>query len=235
MSSQADSVGTPDDAIAAIQALIAGMRNTQLIYVTAKLGLAEALRDGPRNADDIAAELRVNALTLRRLLRGLVNRGLVTEEKAGTFSLTALGQYLRADAPGALRDHAIRSGEIQYPAWGSLLYAVETGQSAFEHAHGIDFFGYLAANPAANDSFNEGMAARAESIVDGIVSAYDFSPFATIVDVGGGTGVLLSRERTLAEYEELLVREGFRLESVGETSCSYKIIEASAAPLEHRT
>jgi hypothetical protein len=344
MSGQADPVGTPGDAIAAIQALIAGARNTQLIYVAAKLGLADVLHEGPRNADDIAAELNVNAPALRRLLRGLVNRGLVTEEKAGTFSLTALGRYLRADAPGALRDHAIRSGEIQYPAWGSLLYAVETGQSAFEHAHGSDLFGYLAANPAANNSFNEGMTARAESIVDGIVTAYDFSPISVIVDVGGGAGVLLSRvlelhpastgilydtaavtqeasaylarrglsgraeviagdffatvprgdllvlqnilhdwnneraalilrqcrkaleaagrlliiedtlpdkvdagmplieadllmlvchngqERTLAEYEELLVREGFRLESVSETGNSYKLIVASAAP-----
>jgi SAM-dependent methyltransferase len=32
-----------------------------------------------------------------------------------------------------------------------------------------------------------------ESIVDGIVPAYDFSPFGKIVDVGGGVGVLLSR------------------------------------------
>ena len=344
MSSQADLVSTPDEAIAAIWALIAGAQNTQLIYVAAKLGLADVFHEGPRNADDIAAELGVNALTLRRLLRGLVNRGLVAEGQAGIFSLTALGQYLRADAPGNLRGHAIRFGEIQYPAWGSLLYAVETGQSAFEHAHGTDFFGYLAANPAVNNAFNEGMTARAESIVDGIVDAYDFSPFARIVDVGGGAGVLLSRilevnpastgilydiaavtqkasaylvrrglsgrvevidgdffatvprgdllvleailhdwdderaalilrqcrkaleptgriliiedvlpdkadggmplieidlmmlvihngrERTLADYEELLVREGFRLESVGETASSYKLIAASPAP-----
>jgi len=343
MSSLADPAGTSDDAIAAIQELIAGARNTQLIYVAAKLGLADALHEGPRNADDIAAELGVNARTLTRVLRGLANRGMVTEERAGAFSLTAAGRYLRADAPGGLRNHAIRSGEIQYPAWGSLLYAVETGQSAFEHAHGTDLFSYLAANPEANNSFNEGMTARAEFIVHEIVAAYDFSPFARVVDVGGGAGVLLSRilelhsaatgilydtaavtqkasaylasrglsgraeviagdffaavprgdllvlqnilhdwdneraalilrqcraalqpagrilliedtlpakvdgdmllieidltmlvchngqERTLAEYEELLVREGFRLESVGETGNFYKLITASAA------
>jgi SAM-dependent methyltransferase len=343
MSSLADPAGTSDDAIAAIQELIAGARNTQLIYVAAKLGLADALHEGPRNADDIAAELGVNARTLTRVLRGLANRGMVTEERAGAFSLTAAGRYLRADAPGGLRNHAIRSGEIQYPAWGSLLHAVETGQSAFEHAHGTDLFSYLAANPEANNSFNEGMTARAEFIVDEIVAAYDFSPFARVVDVGGGAGVLLSRilelhsaatgilydtaavtqkasaylasrglsgraeviagdffaavprgdllvlqnilhdwdneraalilrqcraalqpagriliiedtlpakvdgdmllieidltmlvchngqERTLAEYEELLVREGFRLESVGETGNSYKLVTASAA------
>jgi hypothetical protein len=342
MSGQADPVGTPDDAIAAIQALIAGARNTQLIYVAAKLGLADVLHGGPRNTDDIAAELNVNAPVLRRLLRGLVNRGLVTEERAGTFSLTTLGEYLRTDAPGALRGQAIRSGEIQYTAWGSLLYAVETGHSAFERAYGTDFFGYLAANPAVNNSFNEGMAARAESIVEEIVAAYDFSLFTRIVDIGGGIGVLLSRileanpvangilydtaavtqkasaylarralsgrveviagdffatvprgdllvlqailhdwdneraalilrqcrqalepngriliiedvlpdkvdggeplveidltmlvfhngqERTLAEYEELLAQEAFRLESVGETGSSYKLIAASA-------
>lgn len=193
MSTQADPVGTPDAAIAAIHALMAGARNTQLVYVAAKLGLADVLYEGPRNADDIAAELGVNAPVLRRLLRGLVNRGLVAEEGAGTFSLTAVGQCLRAGAPGALREHAIRSGEVQYPALGSLLYAVETGQSAFEHAHGTDFWDYMAANPEVNNSFNEGMTARAESIVDEIVAAYDFSPFARIVDVGGGAGVLLSR------------------------------------------
>jgi O-methyltransferase len=70
---------------------------------------------------------------------------------------------------------------------------VETGQSAFEHAHGTDFFGYLAAHPALNNSFNEALMARAESMVDETVAAYDFSPFARIVDVGGGVGVLLSR------------------------------------------
>jgi hypothetical protein len=36
------------------------------------------------------------------------------------------------------------------------------------------------------------------------------------------------QERTLAEYEELLVRAGFRLESVGETDNDYKLITASA-------
>ena len=82
--------------------------------IAVKLGLADVLREGPRNSGDIAAELGVNALALRRLLRVLVNRGLVTEESAETFSLTALGQCLRSDAPGALREHAIRSGEIGY-------------------------------------------------------------------------------------------------------------------------
>jgi O-methyltransferase domain len=193
MSGQSDPVGIPDESIAAIQALIAGARDAQLIYVAAKLGLADMLHEGPRNSGEIAAELGVNAPALRSILRGLVNRGMVAEEGPETFSLTTLGQYLRADAPGALRDHAIRSAEVQYPAWGSLLHAVETGESAFEHAHGTDFFGYLAAHPAVNSYFNEGLMIRAESIVDETVAAYDFSPFARIVDVGGGAGVLLSR------------------------------------------
>jgi hypothetical protein len=38
------------------------------------------------------------------------------------------------------------------------------------------------------------------------------------------------QERTLAEYEELLVQEGFCLESVDETGGSYNLITASAAP-----
>lgn len=77
--------------------------------------------------------------------------------------------------------------------FGSSGRAWKQGQSAFEHAHGTDFWNYMVANAAENNSFNKGMTARAESIVHGIVAAYDFSPFARIVDVGGGAGVLLSR------------------------------------------
>ena len=42
------------------------------------------------------------------------------------------------------------------------------------------------------------------------------------------------QERTLAEYEELLAQEGFRLESVGDTGGSGKLIAASAAPASLR-
>ena len=41
------------------------------------------------------------------------------------------------------------------------------------------------------------------------------------------------QERTLAEYEELLAWEGFRLESVSEKGSCEQLITASAAPANY--
>lgn len=51
---------------------------------------------------------------------------------------------------------------------------------------------YLAENPEFAEIFNDAMTSMSELAVDPLVAAYDFAPFPTIVDVGGGHGRLLS-------------------------------------------
>ncbi len=51
---------------------------------------------------------------------------------------------------------------------------------------------HFAENPAEAALFNEAMVDKASVVVPAVIQAYDFSPFATIVDVGGGRGHLLS-------------------------------------------
>src|SRR5262249_24598653 len=110
----------------------------------------------------------------------------------GTFELTDIGECLRTDVLGTLRGLAIRSGEMNYRAWGGLLQTVKTGEPAFAAVHGINFFDYLASDPESGTSFNSTMLARSEAAAQSIVQAYDFSRFGTIVDVGGGVGALIS-------------------------------------------
>ena len=51
---------------------------------------------------------------------------------------------------------------------------------------------HFAEHPDEAALFNEAMVDKAAGVVPAVVQAYDFSPFATIVDVGGGRGHLLS-------------------------------------------
>src|SRR5262245_60713533 len=108
--------------------LVSGYWYTQAIYVAAKLGLAELLKDGRRTAQELAQATGTNPGALYRLLRALASIGIFAEDQ-GHFSLTPLAECLLDPSTKAM---ATMRGEFQYRAWAELLYSVQTGKSAFE-------------------------------------------------------------------------------------------------------
>jgi hypothetical protein len=57
-----------------LQQLIQGYQVTQCIYVAAKLGIADLLKDGPRNSEELAQATGTHAPSLYRVLRLLTYR-----------------------------------------------------------------------------------------------------------------------------------------------------------------
>jgi ubiquinone/menaquinone biosynthesis C-methylase UbiE len=51
---------------------------------------------------------------------------------------------------------------------------------------------YWAEHPEARAIFDVAMRSTAVQVLDAVVRAYDFSPFHTVIDVGGGYGAMLS-------------------------------------------
>jgi hypothetical protein len=126
------------------------------------------------------------------LLRALASLGVFVELEDRHFQLTPLAECLCTNAPGSLRGFAIMlGGQEHWRAWGEIFYSVRTGQPAFDHVFGMNQFQYFADNPEAGRLFNEAMTSRSAQENDAIISAYDFSGFGTVVDVGGGLGTLL--------------------------------------------
>src|SRR5687768_12473203 len=148
--------------VAKIETLIAGAKDTQIVFVAASLGIPDLLASGHRSSDELATHLGVDHVALRRVLRGLVNRGVLLEQQPSTFTLTEAGRLLCSDQPRGLRGLAIRAGSVNYEAWGRLLKGIQTAQTPFEIAHGVSYFDYLAATPDLHDSFNDRMASASE-------------------------------------------------------------------------
>jgi O-methyltransferase domain/Dimerisation domain len=167
--------------------LLDGFVTTQLLYVAAKLGIADVLADGPRSGTEIAEAVGADRDALVRVLRGLVTDDVLAEEEDGRFALTPVGECLRA-GPGA----ALARGEVYYDAAAGLLDTVRQGGTAFEHVHGERFFDHLARYPEREAAFQGSMAARSDQEAHDVVAAYDFSDLRRIVDVGGGRGILLA-------------------------------------------
>lgn len=137
--------------------MMSGYWVSQIIYVASKLGLADLLKDGPKQTDELAKATDTHAQTLYRLLRALSSLGLLTEDENGRFALTPLGAPLQ-DGPGSVRAMALHLGEdASWQAWGDLLHSIKTGETAFRHVHGMEVFPYYAAHPESNKVFNAAM------------------------------------------------------------------------------
>ena len=200
-----------------------GYRVTQLLYVAAKLELADLLREGPKTSDELARATGVQADALYRVLRALASLGVFRENDLRQFALTPLAELLQRDHPQTLWGWTVMTGEEPYRAWGDLLSTVMTGGPAFERVYGASRFDYLAQHPEASALFNESMSENVRDRAAAIVASYDFPAAGTVVDVGGGYGVLLSAmlraqpslQGILFDHSQVVAGAASRLEAAG--------------------
>lgn len=172
--------------------LVHGIVHTQLVFVAARLRLADHLVAGLQTAADLAAATGTIEARLYRILRALASIGLVSETQPGCFVLTQLGTALRSDIPESQRDFAIMMGSPWHVAgWGNILHALQHEQSGFDGAFGMGLFDYLEVHPEESTHFSNAMTYTSRRHVDAILRAYDFAAGSVVVDVGGGHGLLL--------------------------------------------
>lgn len=166
---------------------------SKVIFAVAELGVADHLKDGSRSAEELAQDTGTDASSLYRVLRFAASLGFFNEDSEGRFSLTPLGAALRSDDPGHARS-AVRTlaGSTFWKAWGEFLHSVRTGETAMEKAFGQPFFDFLSDKPEESTIFNETMIGIHGAEPPAVAAAYDFSGIGTLVDVGGGTGNLLT-------------------------------------------
>jgi O-methyltransferase domain/Dimerisation domain len=173
--------------------LMTGHYVSQAVYVAAKLGIADLLKNGPRHYTQLAEDSGAHPSSLHRLLRLLAAAGVLSDEEGGNFGLTPVGQCLRSDVPGSMRLGALLwAGPPLTDAWRDLLHSVKTGEVGFERAFGADVFSYMSKHPDDAAVFYEGMSMGAPEISAAVVATYDFSQFKTVVDIGGAYGVFMT-------------------------------------------
>lgn len=176
----------------AVLRMINGFQVSQALHVACTLGIADLLKDGPRSVGDLADATRTDVSALFRLLRALAGVGVFSETADG-FELTPLAECLRSDRADSVHGWAMHVGQPYYwETWGHLIDSVRTGEPAFPALYGTTPWDYREAHPEANAIFNAAMTELAVGVVDAVVESYDFSPFAVLVDVGGGEGTLLA-------------------------------------------
>lgn len=172
--------------------MMSGYWVSQSLYVAAQLGIADLLANGSQSVEALAKATNAHPENLYRLLRALASVGVFAEEAGEKFHLTPLATFLQT-GDNTQRAMAIHIGEQpSWKAWGALLHTVQTGETAFPHANGIEVFPYYAEHPESAEPFNQAMTNYSEVVSQMLRKVYDFSPFQKIIDVGGGHGSLLT-------------------------------------------
>ncbi|MFY0527641.1 methyltransferase [Archangium gephyra] len=167
-----------------------GFWRTQALCAAAELRIIEAL---PATTARVA-ELRALAPDrCERLLRALGELGLVTHE-GDIWRATPRGALLHREHPLQMADAALHWGRDCYPLWEALPEALR--------AHGTweppRFFEALSKDSQHVASYHRAMASYARHDYARIAKALHDVTHGTVLDAGGGSGVLLGnllRER----------------------------------------
>ncbi|MDX3640007.1 methyltransferase [Streptomyces sp. MB09-02B] len=182
-----------DQDIPRLWQLAFGAMPAQVINAAVSLGVPDALAEGPRTSAQVARRTGAHEASMRRLLRGMAGMGMVEAQDGDRYALTSMGRPLRSDVPDSLRGMVLLfAGDAMWRSWGDLTETVRTGRNAFERVHGLPYFDYFAERPEEYAVFNSAMGEDTRVAGRVLADGYDFSPYKTVVDVGGGNGALLT-------------------------------------------
>ena len=169
------------------------------LATAAKLKIADKLEAGPKSLDALAKETGVHAQSLHRVLRMLAMYGIFKEDEKGHFHQTPESDLLRTSLPYTLHHAALMiTQDIFWKPVGELDKVVRTGENGMVPIFGAPFFDYLENNKDAGAVFHRGMSSLSDLENAPIAGAYDWTPFKTIVDIGGGHGGFLIEALKLA-------------------------------------
>jgi hypothetical protein len=161
------------------------------VHVAVTLRIAERIEAGTTEIGALADAVGAEADALGRVLRHLAEHGVFEEPSPGRFTLN--------DAARALLDASARYGldldgfgGRMAQTWSTLLAAVRTGRPAYHTVFGRPFWDDLEAHPELAAQF-DALMGPGHGIPDpDVLPDGAWADVRTIVDVGGGTGMLLA-------------------------------------------
>jgi hypothetical protein len=173
--------------------MLHGLHFSTCLSCLAQLGIPDLVETGPKSAGEMAAQVGVQPQALYRLMRATASIGVLAEGPDGKFSETPLSAVLRSNARPTARNLAMMGArEWHMRGWERLEYTVRTGKTALDDVYGMPAFEYFSSHPAEAKIFNDTMTGLSMLDSPAIAEAYSFDGIRSIVDVGGGHGLLLA-------------------------------------------
>jgi len=173
--------------------MIRGSWISQIVGTLAQLEIADHLARSPQQSGTLADGIGCDPDATFRLLRAGVNVGLVSMLPDGRFGLTPMGELLRSNVPGSLRDSAIAwTAPGHWLPWGRLAEVVRRGERQTVAALGHELFDYYAVNPGEGGAFTGAMANVSNAVANELAQVFDTSGVNHVLDIGGASGTIVA-------------------------------------------
>ena len=176
---------------AALTEMAMGYFRSRTLSAVARLGVADALGDEERTVESLAAACGAEPGALYRLLRAVASFGVVAETSPASFVLTPLGKPLRKDFPDSAWPGVVFWADLLADSWSYMTECIRTGKKAMDvRPPGVP--SRWMQDPGASDVFRAVMGTAPAEDYMSIARAWDFSPYRTVADLGGGGGALIA-------------------------------------------
>lgn len=172
-----------------------GFWASKTLLSAVELGVFTLLAEGARTGAEIERALGLHPRATWDFLDALVALGLLGRDgdgEAARYRNTAeTGRFLVRGTPHYIGGILEMANARLYRFWGDLTPALQTGLPQNEVKHsGRPMFDELYADPKRLEQFMGAMSGVSMANFEAFADRFDFSPFATMADVGGATGQL---------------------------------------------
>lgn len=164
---------------------------SRAIAAACELNLADHLVKGPRSINELAHLVGADQDCLYRLMRMLAGEGVFRELPGKVFENNRLSKSIM-EGEGSMKNLIMHQfSEINLRLFLDFSGVIRSGESYSRRILGKPVFRFLEENPQNNELYNQAMDDSSGLVSLALLSAYNFNNFRSIVDIGGGHGIVL--------------------------------------------
>jgi len=162
--------------------LAQGFMASKLFFVASEIGLFEQLADGPRSAEEVAANLRLPVRSVGLVANAMVALGMLTLDRDRYRNSKIAQTFLAGRGSADMRPLLTFFNRLTYPQWDGLA---DTVRNDGQKDTTFDF------SQEDQAIFSAGVEAASAGGAMALASSYDFGRHRNLLDIGGGTGSFL--------------------------------------------
>jgi hypothetical protein len=158
---------------------------TQMVYVAAKLGVADHLKRGSLSVKELAKLTSTHEDSLYAAVADTCRLRRIRGGRWASLQAHSDGEPSGSDVTGSLRVSAEVTGEPwMWRPWGHLMHSIKTGEVAFDNLYGKHTWEWFAENPGPAQLFNSLMDEVTGAETRAVLAGFDFSSAQNVVDIG---------------------------------------------------
>jgi hypothetical protein len=176
----------------ALDVMLTGWRfiQTKILLAAIELDLFTPLSAAPATATEVQQQLKLHPRATEEFLDTLAAMGLLVREDGTYRAAPAAARYLATDQPSYLGGFLKMTIQFLEPAFDGLVGTLRTGRAHGQDEEGNVPFADVFADRSVLQFFLPGLDAMNGSVGPELAQTFDWSGYASFVDLGGARGNL---------------------------------------------